>query len=250
MVHQDTAREQQFMKLLQDTLKQARRNGGRISQEEIAESFGSFELGKDQLDQITAYLQAHKIVVGTEVGGDEDLPEEERNFLVSYTEVLRDIPEVPDSVLDAIKISAMAGEKSAQRELSEQMLGKVVDIARLYSGQGVSLEDLVGAGNEALVTGVSFLGHLEGPEEVEGELGRRIMDSMEDLIAAMLDEKAFDRDVEDEVNLVADKARELAQTLGRKVSPVELAAEGEVTRDQIARAIRLTGGKIEDLDVQ
>ena len=103
---------------------------------------------------------------------------------------------------------------------------------------------------DSLVTGVSFLGHLEGPEEVEGELGRRIMDSMEDLIAAMLDVKAFDRDVEDEVNLVADKARELAQTLGRKVSPIELAAEGEVTRDQIARAIRLTGGKIEDLDPQ
>jgi RNA polymerase primary sigma factor len=74
------------------------------------------------------------------------------------------------------------------------------------------------------------------------------MDSMEDLIAAMLDEKAFDREMEDEVNLVADKAKELAELLGRKVTPLELAGEGDVTSEQIADAIRLTGGRIEDLE--
>ena len=68
------------------------------------------------------------------------------------------------------------------------------------------------------------------------------------LIAAMLDEKAFDREMEDEVNLVADKAKELAEMLGRKVTPLELAGEGDVTSEQIADAIRLTGGRIEDLE--
>ena len=82
----------------------------------------------------------------------------------------------------------MAGEHSAQKELSEQMLASVVDIAKLYSGQGVSIEELIGAGNEALVTGVKLLGHLDSPQEVDGELGRRVMDSMEDLISAMLDD--------------------------------------------------------------
>jgi hypothetical protein len=56
--------------------------------------------------------------------------------------------------------------------------------------------------------------------------------------------------MEDMVNLVADKARELAEELGRKVTPMELAGEGDVTADQIAEAVRLTGGRIEDLDVQ
>ena len=125
-----------------------------------------------------------------------------------------------------------------------------VDIARLYAGQGVSIEELIGAGNEALVTGVRLLGHLDSPQDVDGEIGRRIMDSMEDLIAAMLDDNAMDRKMEDMVNLVADKAHELAEELGRKVTPMELAGEGDVTAEQIMEAVRLTGGKIEDLDVQ
>ena len=251
MNDREVAKEQEFMKTLQETLKQARRSGGVIRRSEIAERFGPLELEQAQLDQVEAYLKAHKITVGSDStdGADiEDLPAEERDFLQSYKEMLEEIPVLSDSVLDAVKIPAMAGEASAQKELTEQMLGKVVEIARLYAGQGVSAEDLIGAGNEALVTGVTLLGHLEGPQEVEGELGRRIMDSMEDLISAMLDEKAFDRELEDEVNLVADKAKELAEILGRKVTAEELAREGEVTLEQINNAVRMTGGMIGDLE--
>lgn len=238
------------MLLLQKTLKEARENGGRISRDEISEIFSGLSLDRSQLEQVEGYLKAHKIVVGTQAGDVDALPEVERDFLTSYMEMLDNIPELSDSVLEALKISAMAGEHSAQKELSEQMLRDVVDIARLYAGQGVSIEELIGAGNEALVTGVRLLGHLDSPQDVDGEIGRRIMDSMEDLIAAMLDDNAMDRKMEDMVNLVADKAHELAKELGRKVTPMELAGEGDVTAEQIMEAVRLTGGKIEDLDVQ
>jgi RNA polymerase primary sigma factor len=243
-------KEQEFMLHLQKTLKEARENGGRISRDEISEIFSGLSLDKSQLEQVEGYLKAHKIVVGTQAGDVDALPEAERDFLTSYMEMLDNIPELSDSVLEALKISAMAGEHSAQKELSEQMLRDVVDIARLYAGQGVSIEELIGAGNEALVTGVRLLGHLDSPQDVDGEIGRRIMDSMEDLIAAMLDDNAMDRKMEDMVNLVADKAHELAEELGRKVTPMELAGEGDVTAEQIMEAVRLTGGKIEDLDVQ
>lgn len=243
-------REQKFMALLQDTLKQARRDGGRISREEISEIFSGLSLEDKQLQQVEDYLKANRIVVGAQASDPDALPDEEKNFLASYMEMLEDIPALSDSVLEAVKISAMAGEHSAQKELSEQMLASVVDIAKLYSGQGVSIEELIGAGNEALVTGVKLLGHLDSPQEVDGELGRRVMDSMEDLISAMLDDHAMDRQMEDMVNLVADKARELAEELGRKVTPMELAGEGDVTAEQIAEAVRLTGGRIEDLDIQ
>lgn len=234
------------MLLLQKTLKEARENGGRISRDEISEIFSGLSLDRSQLEQVEGYLKAHKIVVGTQAGDVDALPEVERDFLTSYMEMLDNIPELSDSVLEALKISAMAGEHSAQKELSEQMLRDVVDIARLYAGQGVSIEELIGAGNEALVTGVRLLGHLDSPQDVDGEIGRRIMDSMEDLIAAMLDDNAMDRKMEDMVNLVADKAHELAEELGRKVTPMELAGEGDVTAEQIMEAVRLTGGKIED----
>jgi DNA-directed RNA polymerase specialized sigma subunit len=76
------------------------------------------------------------------------------------------------------------------------------------------------------------------------------MDSMEDLISANLDEKAVGKEIEDRVNRVADLARELAETLMRKVTPEELAHEGEVTIEEIQEAVRLSGGKIEDLDLK
>lgn len=248
MNDKETAREQEFMKLLQETLKQARRRGGIISREEVAENFEKLSLDKEQLDQVEAYLKAHKITVGVTSGNEEDLPEEERDFLESYMEMLAAVPRLSDSVLEAVEISAMAGEPSAQKELIEQMLGNVVDIAKLYTGQGVSVEELVGAGNEALVTGVKLLGHLDSPREVDGELARRVMDSMEDLIAVTMENNTRDREMEDLVNLVADKAKELSQILGRKVTPQELADEGDVTLDQIREALRLTGDGIESLD--
>ena len=243
-------KEQEFLALLQKTLKQARGNGGVISRDEIAEIFDAISLEDSQLVQVEDYLKANKIIVGTQAGDLDALPEKERDFLSSYMEIIDTVPRVSDSVLDALKISAMAGERSAQKELSEQMLGSVVDIARLYSGQGLSIEELIAVGNEALVTGVNLLGYLESSAEVEGALGKRVMDSMEDAIAAMLDDKAVDRDMEDLVNLVADKAHELAAELGRKVTPLELAGEGDVTSEHIMEAVRLTGGRIEDLAVQ
>ena len=126
----------------------------------------------------------------------------------------------------------------------------MVDIARLYAGQGVLLEDLIGSGNEALTIGVTLLAPLESPREVSGFLGRRIMDAMEDLISSNLDEKAVGKEIEDRVNKVADLAAELAEALMRKVTPEELAQEGEVTIEEIREAVRLSGNKIEDLDTK
>ena len=242
-------REQEFLALLQKALGLAKENGGRISRDKIRDLFSSFSLDEDQMGQIEAYLKAHKMAVGSSEGdSDDSLGKEEREFLEYYTESLKEIPKLSDQVMDAVRLSAMAGEHSAQRELTEQMLDKVVDIARLYSGQGISIEELVGTGNEALVTGVKLLGHLDSPREVDGELARRVMDSMEDLVTVTMENNTRDREMENLVNLVADKARELSQILGRKVTPQELADEGDVTLDQIREALRLTGDRIDSLD--
>ena len=73
------------------------------------------------------------------------------------------------------------------------------------------------------------------------------MDAIEDLIAANLDEKAAEKAVEERVNLVADRARELAEELGRKVTVEELAAEYDMDPDDIREAVRLSGSAIGDI---
>jgi hypothetical protein len=175
------------------------------------------------------------------------LSEEEINHLAEYEALIEAIEVPAENVLDAVKLSAMAGEKEAQKRLVEYSLRKVVDIARLYAGQGVYMEDLIGAGNERLLTAVTQLAPLEKPDEVDGYLGRRIMDAMEDLVAINLDEKAAEKAVEERVNLVADRARELAEELGRKVSVAELAREYDMDPEDIQEAVRLSGNAIGDI---
>ena len=58
----------------------------------------------------------------------------------------------------------------------------------------------------------------------------------------------IDQKVADKVNLVADKARELAEELHRKVTPEELAQESGMSLKTIRDAWRMSGYKIEDID--
>ena len=241
-------REKAFLSLLQEAVKKARKNGNMISEEEITDLFGPLNLNEEQLGQVRDYLKAAKIGIGEALSMDDILSEEEHDYLDDYLSLIREIPQPSRGEADALRLSAMAGDEQAQKRLAEVMLVRVVDIARLYAGQDVLIEDLIGAGNEALARGVKLLAPLETPDEVDGALGKRIMDAMEDLIAQRIDERAGDRDVEDLVNKVAKEAGELAQDLGRKVTVAELAREGVVSEEEILRAIRFSGGKIEELE--
>ena len=236
-----------FLQRLQEITKRARQSGNTVTEEELTEAFADLALDEAQMVQVREYLRTAGIGIGEALPAEEVLTDEERDHLAEY-EAMLDAIEVPsDNILDAIRLSAMAGERDAQERLTEYSLKKVVDIARLYAGQGVYMEDLIGAGNEALLTAVKQLAPLETPDEVDGFLGSRIMDAMEDLIALNLDIKAAEKTVEEKVNLIADRARELAEELGRKVSVAELAKEYEMDPEEIAEAVRLCGNAIADI---
>ncbi|MBO7338813.1 MAG: hypothetical protein J6U66_01955, partial [Lachnospiraceae bacterium] len=145
--------------------------------------------------------------------------------------------------------SAMAGDADAQTRLTEIYLKEVPQIAKLYAGQGVYLEDLIGEGNVALAIGVSMLGSQESAQEALGLLGKMIMDAMESYIRENTDAKKLDAKVADKVNLVADKARELSEELRRNVTVQELAEESGLSENAIRDAIRMSGFKIEGIDL-
>ena len=236
-----------FLKRLRDTADTAAKNGNMITEEELEEAFADLDLNESQMTQVRDFLKTKGVGIGEALPIEEVISEEEMNHLRDYEEMLDSIEIPSDSVLDALKLSAMAGERDAQKSLAEYSLKKVVDIARLYAGQGVYMEDLIGAGNEVLLIAVTQLAPLDKPDEVDGYLGRRIMDAMEDVIAANLDEKAAEKAVEERVNLVADRAREMAEELGRKVSVAELAAEYDMDPEDIREAVRLSGNAIGDI---
>ena len=240
-------REVQFAKTLEEVKQKARAQQNLISSAEVEEAFAALSLSEEQLQMVYQYLAQNKIGVDEPVNVDETLQEEERDYLASYLETLKELPGVTAGEREAITLSAMAGDQDAVKRLTELMLPEVPQIAKLYTGQGVSLEDLIGEGNVALSLGVTMLGALEYASEAEGMLGKMIMDAMEACIAADAEETKADKKIADKVNRVADAANALSEKLRRKVTVEELAQESGLSKKAIEDAVRISGGKIESI---
>lgn len=240
-------RELEFAQTLERVRSLAKEQGNCISEKQVQEAFAVLELNGEQLQMVYDYLLKHKIGIGQPLDPDEFLTEEEKDYLQSYLNEIEGLPAYSAGEIEAYTISAMAGDTAAQNKLIEIYLKDVVDIAKLYAGQGAFLEDLIGEGNVALAFGVGMLGSMESPTEVQGTLGKLIMNAMEEHIAEIAENSKTDKKVEDRVNKVADQARNLSEEMRRKVTVEELARESGMSEKLIRDAFRISGFKIEDL---
>ena len=238
-------KEVAFAKKLEEIRALAKEQGNVLSIEQVEEAFAEIEIGKEQLEPVYAYLKSKNIGIGEPVDLEENLSNEDKNYLDEYMESLQELPKFTDGEKRAYAMSAMAGDSVGKLNIINAFLPQVVDIAKLYSGQGALLEDLIGEGNVALATGVEMLGCLEEPDEVDGMLGKMIMDAMEDYIAENTEAKKVDMQIADKVNNISDQAKELAESLQRKITVEELAEETGIDVEEINEAIKLSGNKIE-----
>ncbi len=236
-----------FAQILEAVKKLAKEQGNCISEEQVKEAFKEISLEENQLALVFDYLKKHKIGIGEPADLDEYLSQEEIDYLEAYKKELEMLGTVSEGEKEALILSAMAGEKEAQNKLIHVYLPKVVEISKLYSGQGVFLEDLIGEGNVALTVGVAMLGSQENAAQAECVLIKMVMDAMEEMIEQTLMETDTDKKAAERVNKVADKARELAGELHRKVTIEELAKETGMSQKLVNDAMRISGYAIEDL---
>ncbi|MCM1325391.1 MAG: hypothetical protein NC094_02075 [Bacteroidales bacterium] len=237
-----------FAKILKEVQQTAKEQGNCISEAQVQKAFESLSLGKEQMQMVYDYLIQRKIGIGEPVDLDDYLTDKEKNYLQNYLDGLELLPVYSEGEKEAFTISAMAGEADAQKKLVEIYLKAVTEIAKLYTGQGVFLEDLIGEGNVALAYGVSVLGSLESPSEAEGMLMKLIMDAMEGHIAENADKAKMNQHVLKKVNQVLERAKKLSDELNRKVTVEELAAETGMSEKSILDALRISGYKIKYLD--
>lgn len=238
-------KELEFAKKLEAVRKLAKAQGNMLSREQVEEAFAEIGIKGAQLEPVFQYLKTKNIGIGEPINIEEVLAPEDKDYLTEYVESLKELPILSEGEKRAYAMSAMAGDGVGKLNIINLFLPQVVDIAKLYSGQGVLLEDLIGEGNVALATGVEMLGCLEDPEEVDGMLGKMIMDAMEDYIAENTEAKKADMQVVDKVNQISDQAKELAETLHRKITVEELAQETGMEEEEIQEAIQFSGNKIE-----
>jgi RNA polymerase primary sigma factor len=241
-------KEKEFAEILKLVTRTARENRNVISKDQVEDAFSELDLDEKQLSMVFDYLKSHKIGVGEEAVIEDNFTEEEKNYLEEYIESLKGLNKLSDGELEAVQMSAINGDKTAQSQLIENYLPLVVDVARMYSEQGVYLEDLIGEGNVALTRGVTMLDAVGEPKEVESFLYNLMLDAMEKIIEENLAEDTGMQKVLTLVNEVADKARELSEDLRRKVTVKELMDETGWDEEKISSAIKFSGDNIEDLD--
>lgn len=237
--------EQLFAKTLEEIKLLAIEQDRVLSKEQVEEAFGSIGMKPEELTPIYDYLKQKKIGIGQPVNPDEYLTEEDVDFLSEYLREIDQLPVLSQGEKEAHFIAAMAGERTGKTKTIEILLPDIIDVAKLYTGQGVLLEDLIGEGNVALAIGVEMLGCLEKADEVPGMLVKMAMDAMEELIRETEDENKIDRKVVDKVNEVSAEAKKLAEALNRKITVEELMEETSFSEKKIREAIRMSGNRIE-----
>lgn len=240
--------QQTFAAGLDQLRETARLQGNMLTSEQINEEFGKWQLDAGQLALIQEYFKKNHIGIDEPSDMEESLSGEDVNFLEMYLNELKELPGATDGEKRAVMMSALANDKDAQARLVELYLPDVVEISKLYAGQGVLVEDLIGEGNVALSMAVTMLDCVEGIDELEGFLVKMVMDAMEEFIGDDSENKELGENVLNKVNEVNDKAKELYDSLLRKVRIKEVADELGLTQAEVKEAIELSANHIDYIE--
>lgn len=237
-----------FAQTLEQVKDTARLQGNMITTDQLEEAFGEMELNDDQMALILDYLEKSNIGVDKPGKTDENLTSEDTGYLEMYLEELKELPTITDGEKRAIMMSAVAGDSDACNKLVEIFLPQVVEIAKLYAGQGALIEDLIGEGNVAVAMATTMLDCVESIDEIDGFVGKMIMDAMEEYIGEDVNNKQADESVLEKVNEVFAKSKEMAEDLLRKVTVEEVAKEMQLSEDDVREAIRLSANNIDYIE--
>ena len=253
--------EQQFKKIMIQVRALAKSQGETISREQVHNKFLPLNVSEGQFLLIYKYLDEENVTLFDteeerlkasghgEVGSDskEDTPHlsiEDDDCLKIYIDELNSLKIPEKEERQSIIEDILKDRESAVSRLPEMYLKEVIDVARLYAGQGVALEDLIGEGNIGVLTGAGMLDCCESAQEVDECMIRMIMDSMESMIMENFSDDEFDLKVVERVNELNDRARELAEEMERLVTVEELVRELAQDEEYIRETIRLSGNAI------
>lgn len=187
--------QEMLKKCLDEAVRIARLNKNILAKEQLAGLFEELGLSEDKLALVEEFLATKKIKVlksfeiaeleeaeASAIDDDLDLDSDDKTAIDFYYEELKELPYLTDREKEKILKAAIEGDLDAQSKLVNIYLPQVVEIAKLYAGQGVLVEDLIGEGNIALVMGSQLLNCVESIDEVDGFMGKTIMDAMDAMV--------------------------------------------------------------------
>jgi RNA polymerase primary sigma factor len=229
---------------------------GFLTYDEIVSAVEDVELTKEQLEEFTTYAIDHSIEL---VEGEqhkrlphEPVPVEDEKAapkldlsvepsLDALRLYLREIGKVP--LLTAHQEVSLAkrierGDMGAKQHMIEANLRLVVSIAKGYLGRGLSFLDLIQEGSLGLIRAVEKFDYRRGFKFstyatwwIRQAVQRAIADKARTIRIPV---HMFER-----LNKVVHIQRQLVQRLGREPRPDEIAAELELTTEEVREILRM-----------
>lgn len=229
--------QEQFLKSLEEIKDLAALQGGFISNIQLDECMP--DMNDTQRALIKDYLKQNKIGLDKPLEGEES-PEEtgEDGHLNIYLDELKESEPVNEDKKKLLLREALNGGQLAKENLIEAYLPAVVDIAKLYAGQGADMADLIGEGNVALTVSVENLNCVDTPEDADSMIVKMIMNSMEAFIGLENEEEQMMEQVLTDTAKVLEQAKQMAEELLRKVTVEELSKETDIPEDKIREAMQ------------
>ncbi len=227
--------EKQFRKALSEIKDLASLQGGFVSELQISECLPEIE--EEQKPLVFDFLKQSGIGINEPLASGENA--EAEGYLKFYLEELEDIVRPDEAMKTLLLRDALRGDRIAKERVIHAYLPTVLDIAKLYAGQGVDMEDLIGEGNVALAAAVGNLECVETPEDADALIGKLIMNAMEAYVGIENDEEQMMEQVLTDTAKVLEKAKQMAEELLRKVTVEELAGESGISREEILRTAQI-----------
>lgn len=228
-----------FEERKQELLELGKKNGNRVTFEEMAEHLKGIEPDSDSLDELyNMFVQNNIEVVSNEQNEEEDDGEEEDGVIIPTHSSNKDI-KINDPVRMYLKeigrinlltseeeyeyaLQVEEGNEDAKRILAESNLRLVVSIAKRYVGRGMAFLDLIQEGNIGLMKAVDKFNPSKG-YKFSTYATWWIRQSITRAIADQARTIRIPVHMVETMNRVNRTSRRLLQEYGREPTPEEIA---------------------------
>ncbi|MBO4389506.1 MAG: RNA polymerase subunit sigma-70 [Lachnospiraceae bacterium] len=159
------------------------------------------------------------------------------NLIGLYLEEIQGIKECDDKEREVLVKELLAGSEEASQRLIEGHLKMAAEQVAELGETGELAEDLLGEANLALTMAVKEYAAGEG--DFLDYLKRRIRRGLDSVLDDKKKNNEIKERVRDQVNLVTDASRLLAEELGREATVEELAKKIGMDPDQVVECMRI-----------
>ncbi len=259
-----TDREKELRERIDTLVREARKDKGELSFQEVADSFDNLNMTDREFDHALDLLseQGIEILLPSEeeeemlLDGEEEEEDSDEEIILADSArdsdtgnvtdpihmYLKEIGQVPlltpeQEIVLAKRVEE--GDKEAKRKLEEANLRLVVSIAKHYTGHGMSLMDLIQEGSLGLIRAVEKYDYKKGFRFstyatwwIRQSITRAIADQGRTIRIPV--------HMVENINKVNRSARDLVQRLGRDPTTEELAQETHMPVERIREIQRIS----------